>query len=152
MTKYNETEVQSMTYNGKEVDVWIHNGVEVYSGKTQLKYVVTFSKNTAGDYPVNIKIYSMKDDSLIEEANFGTSSNYHDGFVKVEWGSLVKYRWIFTPLVDGTSTLVEGSANKGSDYGGTAEQFVPITNTTCIISFITTGKYNAVNIIAQPTS
>ena len=145
--------INSMIYNGQEVQTWLHNGVEVFSGKVKLKYVVTFIKDNSGAYPVNLKIYSMKNESLIKEVDFdittegGTPQNpysYNDGIISIVFSSLIWGRWTFTPLVGGTST-VEGVANHGDSYGGTADQIVPYTqNTSCIITFITSDAYKVV--------
>ena len=77
----------------------------------------------------------------------GTASkpySYNDTIIDLQWNTLKEYRWTFTPIVGGTST-VEGIANSGSDYGGTEEQLVPYTaNTSCIITFITSDAYKVV--------
>lgn len=145
---HNGIELQVMTYNGQEVNSWIHNGVEVYSGKVQLKYVMYFYKVSANNYNVNVKKYSMKDDTLIDErtvignAATGNIESYNDGIIRLHMTiSNPAVRWWFTPLVEGESTA-DTVVNRGSDYGGTAEQIVPyLENSNCTVTFITTDKY-----------
>lgn len=140
---HNGTELQTMTLNGPEVDTWIHNGVEVYSGKVQLKYVVLFYENSNGGLQVNIKKYSMKDDSLISETVllYTNANSYTDECIDIQWQSLTGGRWTFTQLVEGTRTI-DGTYNNGTDYGGTANQIVPYSM-PCTITFITTNKFKA---------
>ena len=77
MVNINNTELQNMTYNGQEVNTWIHNGVEVFGNidiTNRIKYLITFSNAT--NEPVNIKKYSMKYGIVIEETNINASVNY----------------------------------------------------------------------------
>lgn len=135
--------LQEMTVNGVEVQEWINNDVEVYSGKVQRKYIVKFYQNANGGLQVNIKKYSMKDDSLISETalHYTSSNSYTDECIDIQWQSLTGGRWTFTQLVEGTRTI-DGTYNNGTDYGGTANQIVPYSM-PCTVTFITTDKYKA---------
>ena len=161
----NGVELQNMIFNGQEVKTWILNDVEIYSGKVQLKYVITFIKDNSGAYPVNVKVYSAKNNNLLREKDFnivtdgGTPEkpySYNDNIISAEFSSLSYGRWTFTPLLKGTST-VDGEANSGAEYGGTEEQLVPYTqNTSCIITFVTSDAYKVTDtgltILIQPES
>ena len=142
---HNGVAVKSMTYNGVTVNSWVHNGVEVYSAASQLKYVVTFKANdNSGAWPGNIKIYSVKNGSLLKNVDFSvtTATPYNDGKISIVWGSLAQYRWTFTAIVAGTISST-GSYNMGNEYsGGTNKQVVPyVQNAQCVVTFTTTGNY-----------
>lgn len=47
--QHNGIELQSMTYNGKEVEMWVHNGIEVYSAFTPF-YVINNGSLVDGTY------------------------------------------------------------------------------------------------------
>lgn len=144
--KCNGTEVQSIRYNGMEVNAWVHNGKEVYSGKKQIKYICKFYSDSGGNVVANVKRYAADDNSLLSEKTISTVSGgmYEDDCIRIRFQELsVRYRYVFTPLVAGT-TSVQGAYNYGSDYGGTGNQICPYTleGNTCTITFMTSGKHS----------
>lgn len=145
MVNINNTELQNMTYNGQEVNTWIHNGVEVFSNidiTNRVKYLITFSNAT--NEPVNIKKYSMKYGIVIEETNINASVNYaptpyyEDDYFTIGRFNYtgVPTKWLFTPKVEGLSTVIVGMINYGTDFGGTVEQIAPnLTSGNCTMMF-----------------
>ena len=75
---YNGTAIKSMTHDEQEVKTWTHDGVRVWSAKVQLKYVITFTVDTTGTMPYNIKKYSVKDGSLLESYSGHVYKGYDD--------------------------------------------------------------------------
>lgn len=143
---FDDKELSGVYLVDKEIAGVFFGDKEIYSGKVQLKYVITFTVDTTGTMPTNIKKYSVKDGSLLLNMTGGIYSGvngYNDGLIRLNWGNLKQYRWTFTPLVSG-STSVSGLYNRGHDYGGNTNQIVPYTaggNDVCVITFVTTDKH-----------
>lgn len=130
---------------GHDISRIRYKGKDIFTKKTQMKYIIRFIYNdTSGSMPINIQKYSVKDNKLLVNMTGGcydSTNGYNDGLIRLNWGNLRQYRWTFTPLVNGTTT-VNGAYNYGYDYGGSANQIVPYTaDKDCVITFVTTGEY-----------
>lgn len=72
MLKVDETDVQSMTFNGREVNKWVHNGVEVIGDRmiysAELDFRIFGSKTTVA--PISVKGDPFIDTELLDSSNW----------------------------------------------------------------------------------
>ena len=100
MVGINNTELQNMTFDGQEVNTWIHNGIEVFgaiidflaieNSVMNTNYVTTLLRGAIGfnNKTYNSQTLSTSDCKFTLKYNYSSTGTNSDG-----------YQWFGTPLI-----------------------------------------------------
>ena len=125
----NGIELQTMTFNGQEVDTWIHNGVEVYSGFTPF-YVIENGFLVDGNYTSANRIVSGGYDH--QDKNYGSYG------INAITGATVSFK------SDGAKTLTIKADSGG--YTANTPKLTVVADGNSLLAISSTNYNNTVNI------